>query len=69
MKLEGMGTIVNGSFLIGHYYEVGSLRRRFGTIFYTLGGDGKTWSGPFVFVDPDTASPNAEAIGKWVKKN
>lgn len=67
MKIDGIATIINNSFLIGHYAEnLTTLRRRCGTMFYTLDGTGREWSGPFTYIDPATGQPT-HGTAKWIK--
>lgn len=67
MKLEGSGLIVNNRLLIGHYTETGKPeRRRCGSFFYQLDGNGHTWQGQFLYISPDTAETVA-GTGRWTR--
>lgn len=68
MKIDGLATITNGNFLIGHYAESQhSLRRRFGTVFYERDGTGKIWTGTYTFVDPTNGQQHGTA--RWVRED
>ncbi|MGF6531455.1 hypothetical protein P3T20_002236 [Paraburkholderia sp. GAS206C] len=67
MKLEGSGLIVNNRLLIGHYTETGKPeRRRCGSFFYQLDGNGHTWQGQFLYISPETAETIA-GTGRWIR--
>jgi len=67
MKLEGSGLIVNNRLLVGHYTETGKPeRRRCGSFFYQLDGNGSTWQGQFLYISPDTAE-TVSGTGRWTR--
>jgi len=67
IELEGRGLIVNNRTMIGHYTEIGKPeRRRCGSFFYQLDGNGQSWQGKFVFVSPDKEEIEV-GEGKWVR--
>ncbi len=67
LHLEGRGLIVNNNILVGHYIETGKPeRRRCGSFFYWLDGNGDSWQGEFLFISPDTAK-TISGTGKWTR--
>lgn len=63
--MSGDGAIINNRYLIGHYTETGKLeRRRSGTFFYVLSGDGQSWRGTYTAIDVDNANPLA-GVAVW----
>jgi hypothetical protein len=56
--LQGDGIVLQDQHYVGFYSETSRpARRRFGAFFMTLGGDGQSYEGNFVFLDPKTGSP------------
>lgn len=67
--LEGSGLIINNRFIVGHYTEISKLeRRRSGSFFYTLDGDGASWTGEYQYIDPNESSPKI-GNGLWKRKS
>ncbi len=65
--MEGDGLIVDNRFLIGHYTDTGNPeRRRSGSLMYEKDGNGTSWEGDYLFVDPDIANPTS-GHAKWVR--
>jgi len=66
--LEGSGLMINNRFLVAHYTEVGKIqRRRSGSLFYTLDGEGDVWHGKYQYIDPIEGLPKiGEAV--WRRK-
>jgi len=63
IQLEGIGRIVDRT-LIGFYAETGKPeRRRSGSFFYELDGDGRTWQGEYNSVSPTT---HQRTLGKAI---
>ena len=56
-----------GQYLRGHYVERNNLqRRRLGAFLLLLGGDGDSYEGPYVFVDPhDTSMVPKTGRSRW----
>jgi hypothetical protein len=61
--LIGQATITNDQYLCGHYRETSNLaRRRVGAFLLRLAGDGDSFNGTFVFLDPKTEIPTNGTI-------
>lgn len=67
VELEGRGFIVDNRTLVGHYTETGKPeRRRCGSFFFQLDGNGQSWNGQFLHISPDTADP-VVGKAKWTR--
>jgi len=62
------GIFDKGQYLRGYYTEKKkTVRRRMGAFLFTLSGEGDTYRGPYVYVDPETDKPQV-CEAKWVRK-
>jgi hypothetical protein len=68
IDLRGQGLLIDNRVLVGHYSEVGRPeRRRCGVFLYELDGNGQTWSGTFLYLDPNTSVPS-QGSARWTRQ-
>jgi len=67
--LDGNGMIVDNRYLAGTYTEVGKPeRRRSGSFLYEISGDGSSWAGQYIAIDPSSDDPIV-GRAKWIRKS
>ncbi|MCB2097168.1 MAG: hypothetical protein KDE05_06000 [Parvularculaceae bacterium] len=68
IELDGNGMIIDNRYLAGTYTEIGKPeRRRSGSFLYEISGDGSSWAGQYIAIDPITDDPIV-GRARWVRR-